>query len=112
MRVEIRKLASIIEKKIIEIADDVEAYIRCEPVIVHTHQTDKLPRIHPKAFESVRCEVCKEALHASNNETMQTWIETNIGNFCLKHFDLRRLYGRECNNHTISECVLEMEASR
>jgi hypothetical protein len=34
----------------------------------------------------VYCASCKAMLHASNNECMQTWVETGRGNFCVKCF--------------------------
>jgi hypothetical protein len=34
----------------------------------------------------VYCTSCKAMLHASNNECMQTWVETGRGDFCVKCF--------------------------
>ena len=56
-----------------------------EPLI-HSHLTDVLPMDHPLANDSVYCKKCNVMLHASNNECMQTWIETALGNFCTKCF--------------------------
>lgn len=56
-----------------------------EPVI-HSHITDCLPEGHPLAYESVSCIVCGVLVHASNNECMQTWVETGCGSGCLKCF--------------------------
>lgn len=55
---------------------------------IHSHITDALPEDHPLADQSVYCdeENCGEMLHAFNNECMQTWVETGVGNFCALHF--------------------------
>lgn len=58
-----------------------------EPLI-HSHITDSLPDEHPNAILSVYCDKCKEMIHAFNNECMQTWLETEQGNFCTKCFPL------------------------
>ncbi len=58
-----------------------------EPLI-HSHITDILPEWHPLAFGHVFCDKCKESLHASNNECMQTWIESGAGNHCMRCFYL------------------------
>lgn len=60
-----------------------------EPLI-HSHITDVLPDDHPLATSNVYCSApyCGEMLHAFNNECMQTWIETENGNFCARHFKL------------------------
>ena len=49
---------------------------------IHSHIDDLLPANHPLAHEDVRCDRCNRFLHASNNECMQTWVETGRGNFC------------------------------
>ena len=56
-----------------------------EPLI-HSHITDCLPDTHPLRNSSVYCNKCKEMLHASNNECMQTWIEADKGNYCTQCF--------------------------
>jgi hypothetical protein len=62
-----------------------------EPII-HSHITDVLPENHPLAYEDVFCDICKKTmLHASNNECMQTWLETEDGNFCTKCFPIVEL---------------------
>ena len=58
-----------------------------EPLI-HSHITDELPDDHPLAQKSVYCSRCLVMLHAVNNECMQTWFETEYGNFCTKCFKL------------------------
>jgi hypothetical protein len=56
-----------------------------EPLI-HSHILDVLPDSHPLSGSVVVCDRCEASLHMSNNECMQTWVETGIGNFCLKCF--------------------------
>lgn len=56
-----------------------------EPII-HAGIEDCLPEGHPLAHETVRCEACDEQVHASNNETMQPWVEGGLGAFCLACF--------------------------
>jgi len=56
-----------------------------EPII-HSHITDILDEDHPLADTTIYCDKCKEMLHASENECMQSWIETGKGNFCLTCF--------------------------
>ena len=56
-----------------------------EPLI-HSHITDELLDDHPLAFKTVDCEKCGVMVHASNNECMQTWVETGEGNYCLRCF--------------------------
>lgn len=58
-----------------------------EPLI-HSHITDMLPRNHPSADTDVYCDKCGVMIHAFNNECMQTWLETERGNFCTKCFPL------------------------
>jgi hypothetical protein len=60
-----------------------------EPII-HSHITDILGEEHPLAYASVYCCACGEALHASNNECMQTWVEGGTGNYCLRCFAINR----------------------
>jgi hypothetical protein len=57
---------------------------------IHSHIDDVLPDEHPLAFTCVDCVVCGVMVHASNNECMQTWIETGKGAYCLKHFAERK----------------------
>ena len=56
-----------------------------EPII-HSHITDELPEGHPLAYDQVECLDCGVLVHAGNNECMQTWIETGMGNFCTECF--------------------------
>ena len=58
-----------------------------EPLI-HSHIMDMLPTNHPLAFTEVDCDKCKVQVHAVNNECMQTWLETEDGNFCTKCFPI------------------------
>ena len=51
-------------------------------IIIHTHISDALPKDHPLANSNVKCNECGASLHAAHNECMQTWYETDIGNFC------------------------------
>ena len=53
---------------------------------IHSHITDVLADEHPLAYDHVECVVCKELVHAANNECMQTWVESGSGNYCLKCF--------------------------
>lgn len=65
---------------------EVEQRVIGEPLI-WSHITDGLPEDHPLAYEAVFCSVGDgELLHASNNECMQTWVETGRGAYCLVHF--------------------------
>lgn len=61
-----------------------------EPLI-HSHITDGLPEDHPLARVTVRCDgvSCSEMLHSETNECMQTWLETDWGNYCLRCFPIR-----------------------
>ena len=66
-----------------------------EPII-HSHITDELPKNHKLAYEDVFCDKCKkEMLHSSNNECMQTWFETDFGNFCSKCFKIEEVLPTE-----------------
>lgn len=70
-----------------------------EPII-HSQITDGLSDDHPLAYNSVHCDECKiEMLHASNNECMQTWIETEFGNYCVKCFKIVEVL------ETLEECL-------
>lgn len=60
---------------------------------IHSHITDELPQNHPLAFSCIYCDslncLSREGsamLHASNNECMQTWVESGIGNYCIRCF--------------------------
>jgi len=52
-----------------------------EPLI-HSHLTDCLPDGHPLARVTVRCKKCGHSVHSEINECMQTWLETEWGNYC------------------------------
>ena len=56
-----------------------------EPLI-HSFRTDILPEGHPLAYECVYCKTCDTMVHCSNNECMDTWIESEEGNYCLQCF--------------------------
>ena len=56
-------------------------YYKIEPIL-HSHVSDVLPDDHKLAFKQVNCNKCKELVHAGNNECMQTWFETEYGNYC------------------------------
>jgi len=56
-----------------------------EPLI-HSHITDCLPDDHPLARTNVHCVACSRLVHAFNNETMTTWVESGLGAFCLQCF--------------------------
>jgi hypothetical protein len=56
-----------------------------EPLI-HSFVSDELPEDHPKAHERLICERCSRTIHASNNECMDAWVETGLGDFCLGCF--------------------------
>ncbi len=59
-----------------------------EPII-HSHLTNTLPENHPLRYKDVYCDKCGKMLHSKNNECMQTWLETEKGNFCTRCFPLR-----------------------
>lgn len=59
--------------------------MKSEPIL-HTHISDTLPPSHPLANNSVYCSKCTKPLHAFNNECMSSWVETDVGNFCLQCF--------------------------
>ena len=65
--------------------DNAEAETNLEP-LVHSHLTDSLPESHPLAHRSVRCKKCEASLHSAINECMQTWLETQWGNYCVACF--------------------------
>ena len=60
-------------------------YFTKEP-IVHSHITDVLEETHPLSNKTIECDKCKVMVHASNNECMQTWFETEHGNYCTSCF--------------------------
>lgn len=64
-------------------AGQIEEYM--EPLI-HSHITDILDTNHPLADCDIFCEHCSVMLHAYNNECMQTWVESGLGNMCFKCF--------------------------
>ena len=53
---------------------------------IHSHITDCLPDGHPLANKTVYCDSCGAMVHAFNNECMQTWVEFDFGNFCIRCF--------------------------
>jgi len=65
-------------------------YYTKEPQI-HSHIEDCLPNEHPLAWKAVECDVCGETVHSGSekggNECMQTWIETEFGNYCSLCFE-------------------------
>jgi len=58
--------------------------------VLHTHVEDILPSGHPLAFQHISCDgpKCGKLLHSANNECMQSWIETGMGNYCLPCFEM------------------------
>jgi len=56
-------------------------YFTKEPII-HSHIEDVLEDDHKWVHTSVSCDNCKALLHCSINECMQTWFETEFGNYC------------------------------
>ena len=48
--------------------------------------TDTLPDGHSLAGRTLYCQRCEQMVHASNNENMQTWVETGHGPHCLMCF--------------------------
>lgn len=62
-------------------------FFNTEPII-HSHITDLLDDNHPLADKHVYCQKCRELVHAINNECMQTWFETEYGNYCTSCFKL------------------------
>lgn len=71
-----------------------------EPLI-HSHITDCLPDWHPLANKHVFCKKCGVMVHAINNECMQTWLETEFGNYCTSCFKLGTVL------ETLEECLGE-----
>jgi len=80
------------------------ALARAEP-LVHSHVTDGLPPAHPLARTRVYCDRCGALLHMQTNSCMRTWMETGLGNFCVRCFivaagglapDETRLAGVDC----------------
>jgi len=50
--------------------------------------------------KTVDCDECGVQIHACNNEYMQTWIETEYGNYCTKCWKLTSvLESLEMNLH-------------
>ena len=47
------------------------------------HFEDCLPDDDPRAYDCLYCQDCKHMVHAGNNETMMTWLDTGIGAVCL-----------------------------
>lgn len=68
-------------------------------LIIHSHIDDCLPSEEPLANKDVFCEKCNDHLHSFNNECMQTWIETDDGNYCTKCFHLVPII------ETIEDCL-------
>jgi hypothetical protein len=56
--------------------------MRAEPLL-HTNITDELPKDHPLANVALWCKRCGCMIHASVNECMASWAETDAGNYCL-----------------------------
>ena len=75
-----------------------------EPVI-HSHITDDLPDAHPLAWSVVDCVECGVMLHCSNNECMQTWVETGLGSFCFNCFAGRNTSGFLAEDYGLEESV-------
>lgn len=63
-----------------------KSIINMKDPILHSHITDCLPESHNLAYKNIFCKICSQHLHAFNNETMRTWIETGIGNYCITCF--------------------------
>lgn len=81
-------------------------YFTREPLI-HSHITDVLVEQHPLAYEQVYCDKeCGALLHAANNECMQTWYETEFGNFCTLCFFLNEVLG------SIDDCFFDGNSIR
>jgi len=55
---------------------------------IHSHITDALPAFHSLAYKTVYCDnhKCQAMLHNCINECMQTWVEMEGANFCLRCF--------------------------
>lgn len=56
-----------------------------EPLL-HGYAIDGLPEDHYLAQVSTYCKLCKQMVHAFNNECMEPWAETGKGNFCMPCF--------------------------
>lgn len=71
--------------------------------ILHLGIKDRLPDNHPLASQSVYCENCGGSVHAFNNETMDSWVETGKGNFCLDCFYEAYKSDEDCEAWGLSE---------
>lgn len=67
--------------------DYIKNTVHREPRI-HSHITDCLPECHKLAREDIFCDnkQCNAMVHCFNNECMNPWVETGIGNFCFECF--------------------------
>lgn len=55
---------------------------------IHSHYEDSLPGGHPLAYKALYCGKCEVMLHCGTNECMQTWVEWQGKQVCLKCFIL------------------------
>ena len=71
---------------------------------IHSHLTDELPEDYKglndkvEPYKSIDCDCCDVMVHAFNNECMQTWIETETGNYCTACLKLGMVLEGEGNN--------------
>lgn len=71
---------------------------------IHSHLIDVLPddykglndKVDPD--KSIDCDCCGVIVHAFNNECMQTWIETETGNYCTVCLKLGEVLEGDANN--------------
>ncbi|HSC49869.1 MAG TPA: hypothetical protein VLD16_06350 [Gaiellaceae bacterium] len=72
---------------------------------LHSHVADGLPTGHPRARTRIYCDRCEALLHLQTNSCMRTWIESGLGNHCVRCFiltagglapDRTRLAGVDC----------------
>lgn len=57
-----------------------------EPILWSTI-TGQLPASHRLRLRNVECEgSCRIVVHTAQNRTLQCWVETGIGNYCLMCF--------------------------
>jgi hypothetical protein len=68
---------------------------------IHSHLNDKLSENHKLAYTQINCDICDATIHAYNNECMQSWFETNRGNFCTKCFKIPEVI------ENIEDCIIK-----
>lgn len=88
--------------------EDKRHWYTKEPLI-HSHITDRVPEDHPYV-DGAFCDKCGAHLHSVPNECMQTWVETEFGNFCTRCFkftDVMKLL-----EHNVDKPIFEYRDKR